>query len=132
MIDRRMGLYPINNFYVMHLVFDRHHQLIALQVHPKYYYDWIHIDWEERDDFRNLSKLDYERLLTQVDQIKTRGRLVKPVSPTSVVTNFTAWREETYADAILKWGEVAGSQRPADAPVLVRWFEVLYTNQRAT
>jgi hypothetical protein len=131
MIDRRMGLYAVNRFFVLKPIFDRHGQLVALHVEPKWYYDWYNVAWEAGDDFRNLSKTDYESLLTQVDQIKPRGSLVKPANPVSIVTNFTAWREETYTGAILKWGEVAGSQRPADAPMLVRWFDVLYI-KRAT
>ena len=132
MIDRRMGLYAVNEFFVLKPIFDRRGELVALYVEPKWYYDWYNVAWEARDDFRNLSKMEYERLLAQVDQIKSRGSVVKPASPISVVTNFTAWREETYADAILKWGEVAGSQRHADAPVLVRRSKVLYIKRRAT
>ena len=131
MIDQRMGLYAVNEFFVLQPIFDRRDKLVALYVEPKWYYDWYNVAWEAPDDFRNLSKTDYERLLTQVDQIKPRGSLVKPASPISVVTNLTAWRKETYAEAILEWGEVAGSQYPADAPVLVRLFKVLYT-KRAT
>jgi len=132
MIDRRMGLYAVNEFFVLKPIFDRRGELVALYVEPKWYYDWYNVAWEARDDFHNLSKTEYERLLAQVDQIKPRGSLVKPASPISVVTNLTAWREETYAEAVLEWGEVAGSQRPADAPVLLRWFTVLYIKRRAT
>jgi hypothetical protein len=130
-IDRRMGLYAVNEFFVLKPVFDRR-QLVTLYVEPKWYYDWYNVAWEAGDDFRNLSKTEYERLLTQVDQLKARGSLVKPASSISVVTNLTAWRKETYADATLAWGEVAGSQRPADAPVLVRWFRVYYSRRGAT
>jgi hypothetical protein len=131
-IDRRMGLYAVNEFFVLKPIFDRRGELVALYVEPKWYYDWYNVAWEAGDDFRNLSKTEYERLLAQVNQINPRESLVKPASPISVVTNLTAWREEAYADALLKWGEVAGSQRPADAPLLVRWFEVLYIKRRAT
>lgn len=132
MIDQRLGLYAVNPFYVLHLTFDRHGELIGLDVEPKYYYDFVHIDWEERDDFRNLSKSEYEHLLAEIDRIKPKGTLIEPASPTSVVTNFTAWRRKTYSGGILEWGEVADSQRPADAPVLVRWLKVLYVKRRAT
>jgi hypothetical protein len=132
MIDRRLGLYAINPFYVLRLTFARRGELIALAVEPKYYYDFAHTDWEERDDFRNLSKTDYERLLAEIDKIKPKGPLVEPASPTSVVTNFTAWRRETYQNAILEWGEVADSRRTADAPFLARWFKIFYVKRRAT
>src|SRR5205085_4780723 len=103
MIDRRMGLYAVNEFFVLRPIFDRRRQLVTLYVEPKWYYDWYNVAWEARDDFRNLSQTEYERLLTQVDQLKARGSLVKPASPISVVTNLTAWRKETYANATVEW-----------------------------
>jgi len=126
MIDQRMGLYAINPFYVLSLNFDRHGNAISLRVEPKYYYDWIHIDWEERDGFRNLSRSEYEHLLAQINQIKSRGPLVG-----SVTTNSSGWREETYRDAVLEWDEV-GKPSPLDASKLVRWFTVFYVKRRAT
>ena len=131
-IDPRLGLYAINPFYVLNLTFDRHGELIGLDVEPKYIYDFVHVDWAEPDDFRYLSKPEYERLLAEIDRIKPRGTLVEPASPKSVVTNFTAWHQETYSGGILEWGEVADSSRPSDAPVLVRWFKILYVKRRET
>ena len=132
MIDQQLGLYAINPFYVLRLTFDRHGELIGLDVEPKYIYDFVHVDWAEPDDFRYLSEPEYERLLAEIDRIKPKGTLVEPASPTPEVRNFTAWRRETYTSGILEWGEVADSQRPANAPVLVRWFNVLYIKRRAT
>ncbi len=126
MIDQRMGLYAVNPFYVMSLTFDRHGDLIGLDVQPKYYYNWIHVDWEGRADFPHLSNWGYQRLLTQIDQIKSCGPLVK-----SVTTNSSGWREETYRDAVLEWDEV-GKPSPLDGSVLVRWFTVFYVKRRAT
>ncbi len=124
MIDQRMGLYPVNQFYVLKLVFDRHGNVISLHVEPKYYYDWVHIDWEQRDAFPHLAKSENQRLLAQVDQIKSLGPLVQ-----SVTTNSSGWREETYRDAVLEWDEV-GTPSPLDASRLVRWFTVFYVKRR--
>ncbi len=126
MIDQRLGLYSVNPFYVLHLTFDRHGNVIGLHVEPKYYYDWVHIDWEERDEFPHLSRLEYERLLAQIDHIKPRGSLVQ-----TVTTNSSGWLEETYREAVLEWDEVGNSSAP-DAAKLVRWFTVFYVKRPAT
>ena len=131
MIDQRMGLYAVNPFYVLSLNFDRHGKVISLRVEPKYYYDWVHIDCEERDDFRYLTISDYERLLAQLDRIKPKGTLIEPTSPTPEIRNFTAWQRATYSEGVLRWGEVADSQR-VNNPTLVRWLEIIYVTQRAT
>ena len=131
MIDSRMGLYAVNSFYVLSLVFDRHGNVISVRVEPKYYYDWVHIDWEERGDFRYLTRSDYEELLAQIDRIRPRGTLLEPTSPTPEIRNFTAWRRETYSDGVLRRGEVADERNVRD-PVLVRWFEIIFVKRRAT
>lgn len=131
MIDRRMGLYAVNAFYVFSSNFDRHGNVISVRVEPKYFYDWVHVDWEERDDFRYLTSSDYERLLTHIDRIKSKGTLVERASPTSEIQNFTAWRRETYSNGVLRWGEVADSNG-AQKPTLVRWFEIIFVKRRAT
>ena len=130
-IDRRMGLYAVNAFYVFSSTFDRHGNVISVRVEPKYFYDWVHIDWEERDDFRYLTSSDYERLLAQLDHIKPKGILIEPASPTPEIRNFTAWHRETYNDGVLSWGEVADAER-AQTPTLVRWLEIIFVKRRAT
>ena len=130
MIDRRMGLYAISPFYVLSLTFDRHGQLISLRVEPKWFCDWIHIDWETKDDFRNLSKSQFERLLTQVDRIKPRGPLLT-TSP-SFVINSEGWHERKYREGVLEWDEAPDSQQPANAAVVVGWFTFYYLKQPAT
>jgi hypothetical protein len=125
MIDRHIGLYAINPFYVLSLTFDRHGELISLRVEPKYYYDWIHIDWEGRDEFPRLSTVEYESVLSRIDHIKPRGPLVQ-----SVTINSSSWREQTYRDAVVEWDEVGNPSEP-DASKLVRWFTVFYVKRRA-
>jgi|GEM_PF-2693765 hypothetical protein len=126
MIDQRMRLYAVSPFYVMSLTFDRHGDLVGVEVHPKYFYDWVHIDWESRTEFPHLSNAQYDQLLVQLDQIKSRGPLIK-----SVTTNSSGWREETYRDAVVEWDEVEDDSSRA-APRLVRWFKLLYPKRRAT
>ena len=126
MVDRRMGLYEVNPFYVLSLTFDRHGELISLRVEPKYNYDWIRIDWEGHDEFPHLSKLEYERLLAQIDHIKPRGSLVQ-----TGTTNSSGWLEETYREAVIKRDEIRDSSAP-DASRLVRRFTVFYVKRPAT
>jgi hypothetical protein len=126
MIDQPKGLYAVSPFYVMSLTFDRHGELIGLDVQPKYFFDWLRIDWESRTEFPHLSNGQYDHLLAQLDQIKSRGPLMK-----SVTINSSGWREETYRDAVVEWDEVQhGSSR--DASRLIRWFKLLYPKRRAT
>jgi len=129
-IDQRVKLYAVNQFFVLQLIFDRHDHLIALQVEPKWFWDWYNVAWEAGDDFRNLSKPEFERLLADIDRLKPRGALTKPASANPEIRNLTAWHRETYTDAWLEWGEVAEPQRPPDAPVLIRWFNLYYVQQR--
>jgi hypothetical protein len=123
-IDQRMGLYTVNASYVLSLTFDRHGDLVAVHVEPKHFYDWYNVAWEEPNDFRNLSKAEYERILAQIDQIKPRGPLVQPVT-----TNLSGWREEQYRDGVLEWDEV---RKPStlDPSGVVRRFTVFYVKRR--
>jgi hypothetical protein len=126
-IDQRLKLYAVNQFFVMDLIFDRRDHLVGLHVEPKCYWDWYNFHWEARDDFRNLSKAEFERLLADVDRLKPRGTLIEPASPNPDIRNLTAWRSERYTGALLEWGEVADPKWSPDSPVLVRWFNVYYT-----
>jgi hypothetical protein len=101
---------------------------MQLAVEPKYFYT---DDQTEPDHFPYLSKTEYQRLVAEVDRIKAKGPLVKPASPISMVTNFTAWRRETHRAAVLEWGEVVDWDAAADVPRLVRFFRVHYS-KRAT
>jgi hypothetical protein len=127
MIDSRIGLYAVNQSYVLHLIFDRHGDVVALDIEPNYLYDWWHQDWEKHEDFQHLSKTEYERLLAQVDQIKPRGALVD----TAVTTNADGSREQKYGAGVLKWEEMTDSLRSPGAP-LIRLFSFYYLKRRAT
>jgi len=128
-VDQKQNLFSLNQFYVLRLNFNRRSRLTQLAVEPKYYYADDHPAWGEPDNFPNLSKIEYDRLVTDVDKIKAKGSLVKPHSPGAFVTNMTAWYRETYSNGVLEWGEVVDLRRTSDAPSLVRWFRVYYTTQ---
>ncbi len=125
-VDQKRNLFSLNQFYVMRLNFHRRGRLTQLAVEPKYYYSDDHPDWAELDNFPNLSKTEYDKLVTDVDKIKAKGSLVKPHLPGAFVTNMTAWYRETYRNGVLEWGEVVDLRRASDAPLLVRWFRVYY------
>jgi hypothetical protein len=129
-IDQRVKLYAVNQFFVLQLIFDRRDHLIAVHVEPKWFWDWYNVAWQAGDDFRNLSKPEFERLLADIDRLKARGTLTKPASANPEIRNLTTWHRETYTDAWLEWGAVADPQRPSDAPLLIRWFNLYYVQQR--
>jgi hypothetical protein len=130
-VDQPRTLFSINQFYVLRLNFNRSGKLTQLAVEPKYYYEIDHPDWAEPDNFPNLSKTEYERLVAEVDGVKPKGALIKRRASTAAGTNMTAWWRESYRHGILEWGEVVDLRRAPDAPTLVRWFRVYYS-KRAT
>ena len=103
-VDQKRNLFSLNEFYVLRVTFNRGRRLTQLAVEPKYFYADDHPEWAEPDHFPYLSKTEYKRLVAEVDRIKAKGPLVKPASPISMVTNFTAWRRETYRATLLEWG----------------------------
>jgi hypothetical protein len=129
--DQKRILFLINEFYVLRLSFNRRGSLTQLAVDPKYVYELDHPEWAEPDSFPFLPKIEYERLVAEMDRIKPMGPLVKPASAISIVTNMTAWHRETHRRGLLEWGEVMDWDRAPDTPYLVRWFRVYYSN-RAT
>jgi len=130
-VDQKRNLFSVNEFYILRVTFNRNGRLTQLAVEPKYFYADDHPEWAEPDHFPYLSKTEYQRLVAEVDRIKAKGPVVKPASPISMVTNFTAWRRETHRAAVLEWGEVVDWDAAADVPRLVRFFRVYYS-KRAT
>ena len=126
-VDQKRNLFSLNQSYVLRLNFNRRGRLTQLAVEPKYYYADDHPDWAEPSNFPNLSKTEYDKLVTDVDKIKAKGSLLKPHLPGAFVTNMTAWYRETYRNGVLEWGEVVDLRRASDAPLLIRWFRVYYS-----
>ena len=130
-VDEKQKLFGINQFYVLHMKFDRHNNLEEFAVEPKYYYEESHPEWKEPDTFEYLSKNEYEKLLVQIDTIKPKGAIIKPAPTVSYVTNQTAWHTEIYKNATLTWGEVADLARGEKADYQVKWFRLNYGKRKA-
>jgi hypothetical protein len=130
-VDEKQNLFEVNRFYVLRVAFDKHDNLELLAVEPKYYFEDSHPDWKEPDDFAYLSKVEYDNLLAQLDLIKPKGKLVKPASGISSVTNLTAWHTEIYEHGSLTWGELVDLRRGDNAPYEVRWLRLNYGRQKS-
>jgi hypothetical protein len=127
-VDKQRHLFAVNEFYVLRLKFNAHGRLRELDVSPKYFFEEAHPDWAEPDNFAYLSKAQYAAVLSQIDTIKSRGALIKGSEKISVVTNLTAPHYETYRRARFAWGELVDLRRGDNAPLLVRWIRVHYSD----
>ena len=125
-IDTKQNLFQVNRFYVLRAKFDNRGRLELLAVEPKYYFEESHPEWREPGNFANLTKAEYENLLARLDSVRPKGRLIKPASGISVVTNMTAWHQAVYKHAVLEWGEVVDLRREENAPLEVRWIRLHY------
>jgi hypothetical protein len=123
-IDAKLNLFKVNTFYVLHASFGKGDGLEKLEVVPKYYFEEDHPNWKETDSFEALSWNEFQELLTRLDLIKPRGRLLRPASPISAVTNMTAWHTAVYNNGIFTWGEVVDLGQGEDVPAKVKWFRV--------
>jgi hypothetical protein len=131
-LDTKQNLFEINPFYVLQVKFDNRGGLRQLAVEPKYFFEESHPEWEEPDNFTNLTKAEYENLLARLDSVKSKGALMKPASGISVVTNMTAWHKAVYQYAVLEWGEVVDLRRGENAPLEVRWLRLNYSKARSS
>lgn len=129
-VDTKHTLFEVNEFYVLRVRFDNRGKLEQLAVEPKYFFEESHPAWKEPDNFTNLTKVEYEKLLGRLDSVKPKGALRKPASGISVVTNMTAWHKAVYENAVLEWGEVADLRRGDNAPTEIRWLRLNYTEAK--
>lgn len=123
-VDARLNLYEANSFYVLQAGFDSKNRLEQLRVVPKYSFDEDHPEWEESEAFEYLSWVQYQNLLTRMDLIKSRGKLVAPAHSPSVVTNMTAWEASMYENAKLTTGVLVDIREPDDARTRIRLFRL--------
>lgn len=89
-VDTQQNIFAVNRFYVLRLIFTKHGKLADLAVQPRFYFNETHPEWEEPDDFKRLSKSEYEELLERLEPMKPKGRLLKPAPQIGAIANLTA------------------------------------------
>lgn len=131
-IDAQKNLFEANTFYVLAVTFDGKGKLTALAIRPKHLYEDEHPDWKEPDNFEYLSWIQYQNLATRLDLIRPKGKLIKPATPYSVVTNMTAWQTSIHENARLTLGVVVDLREPEDTPAKLKWIKVEYGESKTT
>ena len=129
-VDEKQNLFEVNRFYALRVEFNKGGKLSLFAVEPKYYFEESRPEWKEPVDFELLSAVQYKNLLTQLEQIKSKGRLVTTASAISAVTNMTAWYTEIYENAALTWGKSVDLRRGENAPYEVKWFKISYEKDK--
>jgi hypothetical protein len=122
-VDTKQNLFSVNDAFVLQLTFNRKNLLRELTVKPKYFFNETHPEWEEPPSFPLLKVADFKTLLRRVDTLKAKGRLVKPSNGLSVITNSTAYYQDLYRRALVKWGEVGSRGNSYNG---IRFFSVQY------
>ncbi len=129
-VDVKQNLFEVDRFHVLRVKFDNRGRLEQLAVEPKYYFEESHPEWEEPDNFANLTKSEYENLLERLDRVKSKGAQIKSRPSASAVTNLTAWYKEVYENAVLEAGEVVDLRRGENAPLEIRWLRLTYQKSK--
>jgi hypothetical protein len=129
-LDSTLNLYEANTFYVVQVTFDKKNAVETIEGVPKYYFTEQHAEWEESTTFECLSWTQYQNLLTKVDLVKSRGKLVQPPPSISIVTNTTAWQTSVYEHARFTVGIVSDLRRPDDPPAEVKWFKLEFGKRK--
>jgi hypothetical protein len=121
-VDKGLNLYEANSFYVLHAVFDKKNKLEKLEIVPRYYFAESHPEWEEPEEFENLSWSQFQNFLTRVDLIKPKGELITPSPNVSIVTNQTAPFTTVYKNAQITVGYLLDLNERESAEI--KWFLV--------
>ncbi|MBX3289112.1 MAG: hypothetical protein KF855_07165 [Acidobacteria bacterium] len=124
--DDESHLFEVGEFYVLQVILNADNNLKRLSVKSKEYYSDIRPEWEDMKGFDYLSLTEYQYLLTKLDLIKSKGKLVKGPPSVMIVTNSTAWSKEEYEHAIIDIGYRQSLLDDEDAPRRVRMFYIDY------
>jgi hypothetical protein len=125
LIDSQNDLFEVNRFYILEAKFDESGRLVQLGVLPKHWFADDHPEWEEVDDVGELTELEYDSLLVQLEGVRPKGRIVQRAK-FPVVTNCTARIRDRYERAVLETGDVVDARRPDDAPRAIKYFIAFY------
>jgi hypothetical protein len=102
-IDINPSIYELNSEFVLQPHFDTGDYLTTLEVVPKYFLHDMHPEWIEPDEWPLFSKSKFQSLLSQLDNIIPRGKLVRP-DDLCVVSNNTCPLLDKYENAYVhRW-----------------------------
>lgn len=121
-VDAKQNLFEVNQAFVLQVTFNKRGKLAEFAVKPKYFFNDTHPEWKEPDLFPSLSPSEFRDLITRLDAMKPKGRLLKPRSNFRVVTNLTTYPKEIYKHAVLEWGELGDHS--------VRFFSIGYLKSK--
>jgi hypothetical protein len=125
-IDPENGLFEVNRYYLLEVKFDDRGHVTQLGVLPKHWFADDHAEWDEPDDFGELTEVEYEVLLNRIEAIRRKGPVVERAK-LSTVSNCTARIRDHYKSAVLETGEVVDARRSEEAPRTIKYFIVYFT-----
>lgn len=123
-IDGQSNLFEVSRYYVVEAKFDENGRLTQLGVLPKHWFSDQHPEWNQTSDVGELNVAEYSKLLWRLEDIQSKGRLIRRAK-WPVVKGTIATRRDTYAHAVLETSDVVDSNRPKKAPRSIKSF-VLY------
>jgi hypothetical protein len=123
-IDERRNLFEVNQAFILQAKFNKQGQLEEFAVEPKYFFNETHPEWKEPSSFPSLSQSEFRDLVVKLENVKPKGKMIKPRNDISTVNNSTAYYQEMYKHAVLKWGELADWSG-------VRFFRIRYLKAKS-
>jgi hypothetical protein len=124
-LDPKLNLFEVNSLYVVQVAFDSRDDLSELKVVPKYYFEESHANWTGSRTLVYLSESEYESVLSRLDRIKPKGRLIESET-NSAITNMTQYHTEKYEQAILERGEWVDLRRGENGERAIRMVTLRY------
>jgi hypothetical protein len=128
-IDGQNNLFEVSRYYVLEAKFDNSSRLTQLGVLPKHWFADKHPEWNDTSDAGELTWAEYSKLLWRLEDIQSKGRLVRRAK-WPVVKGTTATRRDTYARAVLATSDVVDSERPKNAPRAIKSFVLYFTTTK--
>lgn len=125
-IDGKNYLFQVSRYYLLEVKFDDSGRLTQLGVLPKHWFAEQHPEWNETSDAGELTWTEYSKLLWRLEDIQSKGNLVRRAK-WPVVKGTTATRRDTYARAVLATSDVIDSKRPKNAPRVIKSFVLYFT-----
>jgi hypothetical protein len=102
-IDFNASLFELNSKFVLRPHFDTGDILTSLEVVPKYFLHDMHPEWAEPDEWPLFSESQFQNLLSRLDNIIPRGKLVRS-DDFCVVSNNTCPLLDKYEHAYVhRW-----------------------------
>lgn len=127
-LDTKPNLFEVNSLFVLHAKFDSHDELTELAVFPKYLLEESHPEWTEPNNKVYLSRSEYENLLSRLDVLKPKGRLIHSVE-SGAITNSTNYYLDQYEHCFVDWGEWWDWYRSDNFRGEIRFFSIHYFHQ---